>query len=147
MQHYRYFFDNFRKFFFNGDNETKILFSEYSNEDLKHVVNLLCKCLYQIEFTKTGQKLAAVKKKYSESKVFIGCPRGLSKKFYSKFSSEFWNFDFGIFLDTGGKPYLWFLHTGNNTFIKTYSISTCAEISANREMILENARKAKDAKK
>ena len=45
-------------------------FSEYSNEDLKHVVNLLCKCLYQIEFTKTGQKLAAVKKKYSESKVF-----------------------------------------------------------------------------
>ena len=49
----------------------KILFSEYSNEDLKHVVNLLCKCLYQIEFTKTGQKLAAVKKKYSESKVFI----------------------------------------------------------------------------
>ena len=47
------------------------LFSEYSNEDLKHVVNLLCKCLYQIEFTKTGQKLAAVKKKYSESKVFL----------------------------------------------------------------------------
>ena len=48
----------------------KAYFSEYSNEDLKHVVNLLCKCLYQIEFTKTGQKLAAVKKKYSESKVF-----------------------------------------------------------------------------
>merc|ERR1712168_477998 len=83
-----------------GNNEwTDVLqhYSEYSNEDLKHVVNLLCKCLYQIEFTKTGQKLAAVKKKYSES--------------------------------------------------KTYSISTCAEISANREMILENARKAKDAKK
>jgi len=83
-----------------GNNEwTDVLqhYSEYSNEDLKHVVNLLCKCLYQIEFTKTGQKLAAVKKKYSES--------------------------------------------------KTYNISTCAEITAHREMILENARKAKDAKK
>jgi len=83
-----------------GNNEwTDVLqhYSEYSNEDLKHVVNLLCKCLYQIEFTKTGTKLAAVKKKYSES--------------------------------------------------KTFNISTCAEISANREMILENARKAKDAKK
>ena len=64
-----FFFESF----FVGDLEAliKILFSEYSNEDLKHVVNLLCKCLYQIEFTKTGQKLAAVKKKYSESKVFI----------------------------------------------------------------------------
>ena len=60
----------------------KILFSEYSNEDLKHVVNLLCKCLYQIEFTKTGQKLAAVKKKYSESKVFIvRVSTRLNKKF------------------------------------------------------------------
>merc|ERR1712235_192026 len=56
-----------------GNNEwTDVLqhYSEYSNEDLKHVVNLLCKCLYQIEFTKTGQKLAAVKKKYSESKTY-----------------------------------------------------------------------------
>ena len=102
-------FNIFSNFFFESfltETMIEILFSEYSNEDLKHVVNLLCKCLYQIEFTKTGQKLAAVKKKYSESKVFIGCPRGLSKKFYSKFISEFLNFDLGIFLDSGGKPYL-----------------------------------------
>ena len=85
----------FLESFFNGDNDTKILFSEYSNEDLKHVVNLLCKCLYQIEFTKTGQKLAAVKKKYSESKVFIiRISMHLSKK------------DF--FLGASGNPYLWF---------------------------------------
>ena len=80
------------------------MFSEYSNEDLKHVVNLLCKCLYQIEFTKTGQKLAAVKKKYSESKVFI-------IRVSTRFSKK------GFFLEAGGKPYLWFFNAGNNTFI------------------------------
>ena len=96
-------------FFFNGDNDTKILFSEYSNEDLKHVVNLLCKCLYQIEFTKTGQKLAAVKKKYSESKVFIiRVSTHLSEKIYCqfkrKFSSKLLNFGPGIFLRLMEKP-------------------------------------------
>ena len=86
----------------------KILFSEYSNEDLKHVVNLLCKCLYQIEFTKTGQKLAAVKKKYSESKVFIvRVSTRLNKKIpISCFKIYFT--EIVIFLEAGENPlYVW----------------------------------------
>jgi hypothetical protein len=45
-------------------------YSGYSNDDLKHVVNLICKALYSIEFTKTGIKLSAVKKKYSDPKQY-----------------------------------------------------------------------------
>ena len=43
--------------------------SQYSDRDLKHVVNLLAKALYQIEYTKKGQKFNAVKKKYTMPKV------------------------------------------------------------------------------
>merc|ERR1719402_2137807 len=43
-------------------------YSEYTAEDLSYTVNLICKTLYQIEFTKNCSKLTAIKKKYSESK-------------------------------------------------------------------------------
>lgn len=45
-------------------------YSEYNDTELTHVVNLFCKALYQIEFTKKGTKFSAVKKKYSQSQFF-----------------------------------------------------------------------------
>lgn len=45
-------------------------YSEYSSEELEYAVSLICKSLYQVEFTNTGKKLSAIKKKYSESKNF-----------------------------------------------------------------------------
>jgi len=45
-------------------------YSQYSNSDLKHVVNHLARALYQIEYTKRGQKFSAVKKKYTQPKFY-----------------------------------------------------------------------------
>jgi hypothetical protein len=45
-------------------------YSEYSCEELEYAVSLICKSLYQVEFTNTGKKLSAIKKKYAESKNF-----------------------------------------------------------------------------
>jgi len=45
-------------------------YSQYSNSDLKHVVNHLARALYQIEYTKRGQKFNAVKKKYIQPKFY-----------------------------------------------------------------------------
>jgi len=44
-------------------------YSEYSDSDLSHVVNLMSKALYQIEYTKRGQKFCAVKKKFQQPKL------------------------------------------------------------------------------
>lgn len=57
-------------------------YSEYSADDLVYTVNLLSRCLYQVEFTKTGAKLSAIKKKYSEAKLFniSSCPEIEAKK-------------------------------------------------------------------
>jgi hypothetical protein len=45
-------------------------YSEYTAEELDYAVSLICKSLYQVEFTNTGKKLSAIKKKYAESKNF-----------------------------------------------------------------------------
>lgn len=45
-------------------------YSEYTEEEIEFTVTLFSKCLYQMEFTKTGARLTAVKKKYSEPKFF-----------------------------------------------------------------------------
>lgn len=45
-------------------------YSEYTEEELEYAVSLICKSLYQVEFTKTGSKLSAIKKKFSEAKIF-----------------------------------------------------------------------------
>ena len=66
LTHYRY------EFYFKK-NEIIFFASQYSDRDLKHVVNLLAKALYQIEYTKKGQKFNAVKKKYTMPKVSYFC--------------------------------------------------------------------------
>jgi len=57
-------------------------YSEYTEVELDYTLNLICKALYQTEFTKSGTKLTAIKKKYADQKNFAvsGHEKVLSNK-------------------------------------------------------------------
>ena len=87
MQHYRFVLANLFKLKLSSWSDFNFYlcsyFSGYSAKDLSFVVPLLSKALYTAEFSKNGQKMNAIKKKFSEPKVYreiLNLGKGFIKK-------------------------------------------------------------------